>query len=297
MLSARLPARATVHLHRTSVAPAAARRVLSMGKSAVRSFKLYPADSLFVSEPVPEWFGNPPNETRSGWTNGNWLKSRFHLNFAEYSGGRSSFGVLRVCNDDLVQPSRGFGTHPHRDAEIATYIVSGELSHKDSTGTGETLGRGGVQFMSAGTGVRHSEHNKNGGQPLRFIQMWFSPRRAGLPPAYGSCPGDAAARRDKWAHLVGDVADTARSPPVQFNTDANIFVTELSTGSSVPFTLQAGRQAYVLQLEGDSAVTGAHGEATLAQHDGAELVGPSELSFKAGAKGAHILLIEMAAQA
>ena len=305
MLSARLPLRAPQLPRRASFAPRAACAALrfagsvSMGKSAaLRSFRLFPADSLFVSEPPPEWFGNPPNEkSNASWTNGNWLKSRFHFNFAEHSGGRASFGVLRVCNDDLVQPSRGFGTHPHRDAEIATYIVSGQLTHKDSTGTSETLGRGGVQFMTAGTGVRHSEHNRNGGAPLRFIQLWFSPRASGLPPRYGSCAGDAAARRDKWAHLVGDVADASRSPPVKFNADANIFVTELGAGSKLPFALQAGRQAYVLQLEGDAAVSGAHGEATLAQHDGAELVGPSELSFKAGAKGAHVLLIEMAASA
>lgn len=293
MLSARLPVHASL-LRRRVAAP----RALSMGKSggALRSFQLLPADALFVSEPPPEWFGNPANEgSNAAWTNSNWLKSRFHLNFAEHTGGRSSFGVLRVCNDDLVQPARGFGTHPHRDAEIATYIVSGELTHADSTGTSETLGRGGVQYMTAGTGVRHSEHNRSASTPLRFIQMWFSPRAAGLKPCYGSCAGDAAARRDKWAHLVGDVADASRSPPVRFNADANIYVTELGSGSSVAFTLQEGRQAYIVQLEGDCTVTGAHGEAMLTQHDGAELLGASELRWKAGARGAHILLIEMAA--
>ena len=293
--------RASLHLRRASAAPAASRRALvsAMGKTtALRSFQLFPADSLFVSEPPPEWFGNPPNESgNSAWTNANWLKSRFHFNFAEYAGGRGSFGVLRVCNDDLVQPSRGFGTHPHRDAEIATYIISGELGHKDSTGNGETLGRGGVQFMSAGTGVRHSERNESSTRPLRFIQLWFTPRRSGLPPRYGSCAGDAAARRQKWAHLVGDVADATRSPPVKFNADANIFAAELGAGSSLDFALDAGRQAYVLQLEGGAALAGAHGEATLAQHDGAELVGPAALRFTAGGSGAHILLVEMAASA
>ena len=151
--------------------------------------------------------------------------------------------------------------------------------------------------MTAGSGVRHSEHNRSVSTPLRFIQMWFAPCAAGLKPCYGSCAGDAAARRDKWAHLVGDVADASRAPPVRFNADANIFATELGASSSVAFALQEGRQAYVVQLEGDAALTGAHGEATLTQHDGAELVGPSKLRFKAGARGAHILLIEMAAAA
>ena len=83
-------------------------------------------------------------------------------------------------NDDLVQPSRGFGAHPHRDAEIVTYIVAGELTHKDSMGTRETLGRGSVQFMTAGAGITHSEHNLSADHPLRFIQMWFTPRRCGV---------------------------------------------------------------------------------------------------------------------
>ena len=149
--------------------------------------------------------------------------------------------------------------------------------------------------MTAGTGVRHSEHNRNGGQPLRFIQMWFQPRSSGLPPKYGSSAGDAPARRQQWAHLVGDVADATRAPPVKFNADANIYATELAAGTSLDFALADGRQAYIVQLEGDAAVAGAHGEAQLAQHDGAEVYGPSALRFTAGASGAHILLIEMAA--
>jgi redox-sensitive bicupin YhaK (pirin superfamily) len=97
-------------------------------------------------------------------------------------GRSNNFGPLRVMNDDLVQPSRGFGAHPHRDAEIVTYIVQGQLTHKDSMGTRETLGRGSVQFMTAGSGVTHSEHNLDAKHPLRFIQMWFTPRRYRPPP-------------------------------------------------------------------------------------------------------------------
>merc|ERR1719310_477724 len=135
-----------------------------------------PHESLFVSEPNPRWFGNGGNTpNKPGWTNENWLKSRFHFNFAEYSHGPDSFGVLRVMNDDLVQPDRGFGMHPHRDMEILTYIVDGFLTHKDSMGTEETIGRGSIQFMTAGTGIRHSEHNLQTSTPLRFVQMWITP--------------------------------------------------------------------------------------------------------------------------
>merc|ERR1712159_863460 len=102
---------------------------------------------------------------------------------------RSNFGVLRVMNDDLVQPARGFGTHPHRDMEIVTFVVRGSLSHQDSMGTQETLGRGSIQFMTAGRGVQHSEHNLHKSQDLRFIQMWLVPRSRGLQPSYGSLVG------------------------------------------------------------------------------------------------------------
>ena len=132
---------------------------------------------LFVSEPDPLWFGNVPNEPdHPCWTNKNWLKSRFHFSFAEWHGGRNRFGCLRVVNDDLVQPSRGFGTHGHQDMEIITYILHGGLTHKDSMGSEETLGRGSVQFMTAGTGVMHSEYNLDPEQDLRFIQSWILPR-------------------------------------------------------------------------------------------------------------------------
>ena len=116
-----------------------------------------------------------------------------------------------------------------------------------------------------------------------------------MKPNYGSFCGDQAARAGKWAHLVGDVADTSEpSPPVKFNADASIHVSELPAGASVPFELRAGRQAYLLVVEGSAAVAGAHGEAQVAQHDGAELYGPSALRFTAGPSGAHLLLVEMA---
>ena len=140
-------------------------------------------DDLFVSEPDPSWFGNGPNEPdHPCWTNKNWLKSRFHFSFAEWHGGRNRFRCMRVVNDDLVQPSRGFGTHGHQDMEIITYILHGGLTHKDSMGSEETLGRGSVQFMTAGTGVMHNEYNLDPEQDLRFIQSWILPRTQGLTP-------------------------------------------------------------------------------------------------------------------
>lgn len=268
---------------------------------------------LGVSEPNPSWFGNPRNEgsENSNWTHHNWLKSRFHFSFADYSNpANSNFGALRVMNDDLVQPKRGFGAHPHQDAEICTYVVDGELTHKDSMGTKETLTRGAIQFMTAGRGITHSEHNLHTKNPLRFIQMWIRPRQYSLTPNYGSYAGNKVERKDHWAHLVSDAQAPEVNTPIKIQQDANIFVTELSEGKTVDFHLRAGRQAYLLCIEGNVKITGSNGqEVDLTRHDAAELFGELQLSFTSvtpeGVRKdketrqqrnvAHLLMVEVAA--
>mmetsp|Transcript_52541 Transcript_52541/g.125498 ORF Transcript_52541/g.125498 Transcript_52541/m.125498 type:complete len:312 (+) Transcript_52541:82-1017(+) len=273
---------------------------MSRSLSSGGKLMVIPHQKLFISEPDPRFFGNErnPSKAKKGWTNENWLKSRFHFSFAEYTGGPSNFGVLRVMNDDLVQPLRGFGTHPHRDMEIITFVVEGQLTHQDSMGTKETLGRGSIQFMTAGSGVRHSEHNFQKAAPLRFIQSWVVPRQRGLTPNYGSYNGtgqaSAEARRDKWLHLVADVrADRSVTAPVRINQDCNVYVTELSPGANAP-SLKIGehRQAYMLCVEGD-VVKGLQ-KKQLRRHDAAELKGPLALDLEAGPDGALVLLFEMA---
>eukprot|EP00288_Rhodomonas_lens_P017996 CAMPEP_0177701308 /NCGR_PEP_ID=MMETSP0484_2-20121128/6545_1 /TAXON_ID=354590 /ORGANISM="Rhodomonas lens, Strain RHODO" /LENGTH=264 /DNA_ID=CAMNT_0019212539 /DNA_START=175 /DNA_END=966 /DNA_ORIENTATION=- len=261
------------------------------------SFRKVPDSALFVSEPNPMWFGNGANEKGNPtWTNQNWLKSRFHFSFAEYTNpSNSNFGVLRVMNDDLVQPARGFGEHPHREMEICTYVVEGDLTHQDSMGNGESLGRGSIQFMTAGTGVMHQEHNKNPKSPLRFIQMWIVPASRGLKPNYGSMRGDEmkAARQNAWAHMVSDVKDSAVTTPVKINQDVNMYATELEASKSLPLKINANRQAYVLCIEGSIDVSGDSVQERLAQHDAAEVVGAVDLQVTAGPKGAHLLYVEM----
>ena len=263
-----------------------------------RNVRKVPAERLFVSEPPPEWFGNPANPSgdKRGWSNANWLKSRFHFSFAEYNNHENSeLGVLRVMNDDLVQPKRGFGTHGHQNMEICTYIVQGSLTHKDSMGTAETLGRGAVQFMTAGRGVRHSEHNLDSSKPLRFIQMWIVPNRGGLEPNYGSHSTSKEERANRWCSLVSPVAGAGvngGTAPVQINQDASIRVSELDAGTSLPLTVPEGRQAYLLCMEG--AVDDAGGAVGLERHDAAELSAGASLNLIAGAKGAHLLVVEMA---
>jgi len=263
------------------------------------ALKRVPAAKLGVSEPPPEWFGNPANVASDAWTNANWLKSRFHFSFAEYNNpANQNFGVLRVMNDDLVQPARGFGEHPHRDVEICTYIVQGALTHKDSMGTAETLERGAIQFMTAGTGVYHSEHNLSKTNPLRFIQIWISTRQRGLKPNYGSSSGTCSDRLNKWAHLVTDVKATDSSVPIKINADANISVAEIEPGTTLPLVVAEGRQAYVLSIENAVAVSQGEESVQLAQHDACEVRGPAALAFAPVAsqdeRKSHILVVEMA---
>ncbi len=254
-----------------------------------------PQSKLGVSEPPPEWFGNGPNESNNtNWTNKNWLKSRFHFSFAEYNNPRNmSFGVLRVMNDDLVQPLRGFGAHPHRDVEICTYIVDGFLTHKDSMGTAETLGRGAVQFMTAGSGVQHSEHNHDKTNPLRFIQIWITTRTRGLRPNYGSSIGNFEDRKNKFAHLVTDVQNRDSSVPIKINQDANIHVAEIDLNNTVNFNVMNDRQAYLLCMEGSIEVKTKDRTLKLLRHDSAEIKSIN-VEVTSVENKAHVLIVEMA---
>jgi len=246
------------------------------------SIKIIPEDKLYKSEPNPMWFGNPSNPRfDDAWTNKNWLKSRFHFNFAEYSSGHNvDFGVLRVLNDDLVQPKRGFGAHPHRDMEIITYIVEGNLTHQDSTGSKETLGRGSIQFMTAGTGIQHSEFNHEN-KPLRFVQVWITPRARGLPANYGSYDASSqtlSTTLNKLQHLGSDAKNAAATTPVKLNQDVDCHAAELELGESVSISVPKGRQAYLLCIEGSIQLGNDNDEKkkrTLHRHDAAEIVGSS----------------------
>jgi len=259
-----------------------------------------PQGVLGVSEPNPYMFGNDANpRSNPAWSNKNWLKSRFHFSFAEYMNRHNTnFGVLRVMNDDLVQPKRGFGMHGHRDAEICTYVVDGELTHMDSMGTRETLGPGSIQFMTAGSGVQHSEHNL-GSKPLRFIQMWLTPRARGLPPNYGSTTGSASSRQNQWHHMVSDVQDKNTKTDVEINADSNMYASEISEDKSLKLEIAEGRQAYLLCIDGTpqlAAVADGDGDGSpdrinLDRHDASEIVGP--LNVEISGPG-HVLVVEMA---
>lgn len=193
------------------------------------------------------------------------------------------YGVLRVMNDDIIQPHTGFDTHSHEDMEIITYIIRGELTHQDSMGNKEHLGRGAVQYLSAGTGITHSEKNE-GDVEVHLIQTWILPKAKGLNPRYGSKVFDTETRHNRWLHLVGsDVTDSA----IPIYQDANMYVSELDKDKSLTFELEENRQLYVKVMEGDAiinAIVHKEGDAT-------EISG-EDLSVSA-LSDVHVLLVEM----
>ena len=180
-----------------------------------------------------------------------WLKSLFHFSFADYyNPERMGFGALRVVNDDLVAPGAGFEMHPHRDMEIISYVIDGSLTHGDSLGNKNAISRGHIQYMSAGTGIMHSEHNR-GNETLRFLQIWLKPDIKGLTPKYGDYGFKPEQRKNQLLQMVSPVSGTA---PVRINTDANLYTIELDAGRSLEFPVLAGRQAYLVQVEGKAEI-------------------------------------------
>lgn len=214
-----------------------------------------------------------------------WLRSRFHFSFAEYRDPDNiSFGALRVLNDDLVAPGHGFGMHPHRDFEILSYVVDGALTHADSLGNEHTLARGEVQYMSAGTGVTHSEHNQ-GDSTLRFLQIWIFPDEKGHRPAYGDHRFPWEARRNRWLLLASGPDGDG---PITVHQDVRLSASALDAGRELGYPIGPDRQAYLLQIEGSSSVNGVE----LDERDALEIVG-EDVVIEAETTS-HILVIEMA---
>ena len=224
------------------------------------------------------------DHNKMGRSNLGWLQSLFHFSFAEYyNPDNINFGVLRVINDDIIGPGTGFGTHPHRDMEIISYVVDGELTHADSMGNQRTVKRGHIQYMSAGTGVLHSEHNRST-NPLRMLQIWIFPDKSGYTPDYGDFLFDWDERKNKWLHMVSSKEGTA---PVKVNQDVNFYSLELEKDEEISFPVKEGRQAYLVQIEGISTISGTSLEA----RDSLEII-EEDIQIKS-VETSHFLVIEM----
>lgn len=216
-----------------------------------------------------------------------WLDSHFHFSFAEYYNPKNmQFGVLRVINDDLISPHTGFDTHPHQNMEIITYVVDGEVTHADSMKNRHTLARGQVQYMSAGTGVTHSEHNR-GDALLRLLQIWIMPDKNGHRPNYGDFRFNLADRNDCLMPIASAVENKASTAPVRIHADVNVYASILSSGKSLTIPVGENRQAYLVLIEGEASV----GDVALHERDALEIT--EENIAITALKTAHILVIEM----
>ncbi len=189
-----------------------------------------------------------------GSTRMGWLTSYHSFSFNRYYDPEHiHFGPLRVLNDDFVAPGTGFGMHPHDNMEIITYVLAGEVEHRDSTGTHSVIRAGDVQRMSAGTGVVHSEYNRSADEELHLLQIWLLPYKRGLAPSYDQRTFDAARRRNTLLRVVdGD----ARGDALAMHQHASMFVSSLETGNTVEHAIETGRGAYVFVAAGAATVNG-----------------------------------------
>jgi quercetin 2,3-dioxygenase len=222
-----------------------------------------------------------------GKTRFDWLESWHTFSFGEYYDPEQlGFRTLRVINDDIVAPGTGFGTHPHRDMEIITWVIDGALQHRDSMGTGSVIRPGEVQRMSAGTGILHSEHNPSPGAATRLLQIWILPERTGLKPEYEQ---KAFPPSELQGRLRLVVDREGRDGALSVHQDVRLYVGRFAAGDSVPHTLGAGRHGWVQVAVGGVEVNGV----ALEEGDGAAISDETQLDIRSP-EGAEILLFELA---
>lgn len=222
-----------------------------------------------------------------GHANHGWLDTHHTFSFAQYyDKNHMGFRSLRVLNDDRVQPGQGFGSHPHRDMEIITYVLEGALAHKDSAGGGSVIRPGDVQRMSAGSGVIHSEFNHSDTEPVHFLQIWIEPDTLGIEPGYEQ---KSFTDEDKRGRLRLIASPDARDGSLTIRQDALVYATVLGKGDEVGADLAAGRHAWVHVARGTVTVNGE----LLAGGDGAAVSEESRLTL-AGVDGAEVLVFDLA---
>ena len=223
-----------------------------------------------------------------GYADHGWLKSHHSFSFADYHDPQwMGWGNLRVINEDRIAPGTGFGTHGHRDMEIISYVLEGNLAHKDSMGNIKGIPPGDVQRMSAGTGVRHSEFNHAPDQTTHFLQIWIEPNVRGIAPGYEQ---KTFAEADKRGRMRLVASPDAASGSVKLHADAALYAGLLDDGDSVSLALDPARKAYVHLVRGALRV---NGESLLAG-DALAMADESLLTLD-GANQAEVLVFDLAA--
>jgi hypothetical protein len=222
-----------------------------------------------------------------GHANHGWLDSRFTFSFAEYFDPKHvEFRTLRVMNDDRIAGGGGFPTHPHRDMEIVTYVLDGELAHKDSMGNGSVIKPGDVQYMSAGTGVAHSEFNASDKTPVHMYQIWMFPDKQGYTPTYDQKHFSAAEKQGKLRLVV---SPDGRDGSVKIRQGNELYAAVLGPGETVKHALQPERHAYVQVARGSVTLNGDK----LAAGDGAAISQEKAVELT-GVEDAEVLLFDLA---
>ncbi|MFL6602683.1 MAG: pirin family protein [Steroidobacteraceae bacterium] len=221
-----------------------------------------------------------------GYADHGWLKSFHTFSFADYYDPRHvEFGPLRVINEDRVQAGAGFGTHAHRDMEIISYVLAGELAHKDSMGNGSTIRPGDVQRMSAGSGVRHSEFNPSGSEPVHFLQIWIQPNAQGIEPSYEEKSFSAEEKRGRLRLIASpDQADGS----VLIHQDARVYAGLFDGTESTTLITKPGRRVYVHVARGTVTANGT----VLATGDALKLTDTNELVLNQGSQ-AEVLVFDL----
>ncbi len=203
-----------------------------------------------------------------------WLRTYHSFSFAEYFDPKNvNWGALRVFNDDVIDGGTGFPPHPHRDMEIVTYVLEGELAHRDSMDNHGIVGPGGVQFMSAGTGVRHSEFNNDPERPLHLVQMWVLPGKLGQAPSYGQMDFTVEDRRNRWLTIVS--GQEAVQAPIRITQDATFAVARLE-GEMLVHEFAPQRYGFMFVADGNLEVNGE----TLQKGDAVRLFDVARLGVK-----------------
>ena len=216
-----------------------------------------------------------------------WLNSWHSFSFGGHvDPERMNFGPLRVVNDDTVAPKGGFGSHPHSDMEIVSLVLEGQLEHKDSMGNGRVIETGDIQYMSAGTGVVHSEFNPSDDTPVHFMQIWIEPTAKGLEPRYADQP-IIGSEPNTWNLLL---SPDGQDGSMSIRQDVTLRSAELTRGTTLRYEPQAGRGLWLFVIDGQiDAVGGMYGKG-----DSAAIEGASELEVThAGNSPAHILVFDV----
>jgi len=222
-----------------------------------------------------------------GHANHGWLDTHFTFSFADYYDSKHvHFRTLRVMNDDRIAGGGGFPMHPHRDMEIVTYVLEGALEHRDSMGNGSVIKPGDIQYMSAGTGVTHSEFNASETKPVHLYQIWMFPEKQALKPAYGQKKFGEAEKRGKLRLVV---SPDGRDGSVKIRQDNDLYAAVLAKGETVKHELKPERHAYVQVARGSVTLNGAK----LDEGDGAAISDEKAVELT-GEKDAEVLLFDLA---